>query len=345
MNFVRPVLLSSAVFLTLLGCAKEVPKLEAEAIIKQEEVTEKPSDFVVYDPRVDILFVIDNSGSMDRAQKEVARNTRLFATEISRATLLDYHIGVVSTDMSARDDVGSYGKLAGFPNFVDKNTTEAVRKLSSRMLLGTDGSATEMMFAPVRAALSEPNQSTYNKDFYRPGAFLAIIFITDAAEQSGISGKDFLSFLLTKKINPEKVLAYGAIRKFKEADSCLKGVEPLDEKLEQFLASVTNGAPVNGQDQPNVVSLCDKKFGRKLADFAKDIVQRTANSIRLKKTPDVTTIRVFYGNQEIPNTYGTGWTYETKSNSIILGGDIPWDTTQSNPQLRIDFKVIEEKLK
>lgn len=333
------ILLGVSVAFVVVGCGKETPKVVPTAKIFEEEVTEKPSDFVVYDPRVDILFVIDNSGSMSDAQEEVSRSTRLFATEIARATLLDYHIGVTSTDMWCGIGAGplSCGKLVGTPNFVQKTTPDQVRKLARRMMLGTNGSASEQMFAPVKAALSPPLSSTTNKGFYRDGAFLAIIFITDAADQSAIGAKDLLNFLLAKKIDPEKVLAYGAIRKLKEADTCLKGVEPLDGKLESFLESVTNGGPSQG----NIVSLCEKNFGRKLANFAKDIVQRTANSIRLKKIPDVKTIRVLYGSQEIPNEYGTGWTYEPKTNSIALGGEVPWDTTQKNPQLRIDFTAIE----
>jgi hypothetical protein len=81
-----------------------------------------------------------------------------------------------------------------------------------------------------------------------------------------------------------------------------------------------------------------------LAEFANDIVKRSSNVIPLKRLPNANTIRVFYGHQEIPNAVDTGWVYVPSNNTIKLGDNIAWDTTQGyNAQLRVDFEVIEEQ--
>ncbi len=336
MKFFKNVLVLFLVGGLLLGCSDTSPKKIPLSDLTKEDVVEKPS-LTVYNPKVDILFVIDNSGSMNAAQANLARNARIFADEMSRVSALDYHIGVLTTTMDGcrADDCG---RLVGYPRFVDKNTPNMAMILADKMEVGTNGSPTEVMFSPVIAALSPPLENNENVDFFRPGAFLAVIFITDAMEQSRYTPNDLYQFLLQKKGDAQKVLGYGVIRKLAEQYTCTSGSETLDGKLEEFLKLVVNGS----SKQENILSLCATDYGVKLAEFAKDIVKRSSGTIKLSRLPDVKTIKVTYGTQVIPNNPIDGWVYVPSTNSILLNEGIIWDDSQ--PQgtgILVDFKAIE----
>lgn len=309
-----------------------VPK----SVIPKEEFSEKPKDFTVFNPKVDILFVIDSSGSMDSAQNNLSRNAFMFADAISKISILDYHIGVVTTSMDSYNCRMDCGRLQGLPAYVEKTTPDLVANLSRRMLVGTTGSATEQMFSPVVAALSAPLNGTFNKGFYRQDAFLAVIFITDAMDQSNFSPQEFLQYLNTLKGDPSRVLGYGVIRTLAEEETC-NGMETLDDKLETFLASVANG----DKTQKNVLSLCATDYGVKLAEFAKDIVRRSAGTVKLSRIPNVKTLKVTYGTQTIPNSATEGWVYQPSTNSILLSEGINWNYQGPNVGLSIDFEVID----
>ena len=91
-----------------------------------------------------------------------------------------------------------------------------------------------------------------------------------------------------------------------------------------------------------MLSLCSRSYGARLAEFAKDIVRRTTGSVPLSRVPNEKTIRVFYGNQEIPNDARVGWTYEPSKRAIALAEGIEWDLTQGpNTELRIDFDAVD----
>jgi len=49
-----------------------------------------------FNPRVDILFVTDNSESMKSAQENLVKNMDRFTTGINRNKMIDYHVGVIS---------------------------------------------------------------------------------------------------------------------------------------------------------------------------------------------------------------------------------------------------------
>lgn len=323
--------------LMMFGCGNESTKLVPKAIIPKEDFSEKPSDFTVFNPKVDILFVIDDSGSMADAQNNLSRNAYQFADAMGQSSILDFHIGVVSTDMDNK--FSRSGRLIGTPAFVSKTTPDMVNNLARRMIVGTSGSATEIMFEPVFAGLSLPLTNTYNKDFYRQDAYLAVIFLTDADDQGSYDPKTFMQFLTNLKGDATKVLGYGVIRTMATKDSC-DGMEDVTGKLENFLSLVGNADKM----QKNILSLCEPDYGVKLAEFAKDIVKRSAGAVKLSRVPVVNSIRVTYGVQVIPNSLKDGWVYEPSTNSILLSEGIQWDYKQgTNVGLKIDFEVIDVK--
>ena len=159
---------------------------------------------------LDIVFMIDNSGSMAEEQANLTRNFPVFMRELQAASpmgLLDVHIGVISSNLGAAS--GSMGCDAGgdggaFQNRPRANngTCTAVPRdpfiiagpagnnfpgaiadvFSCIAALGIEGCGFEHQLASLRRALGkDPNVAMppQNNGFLRPNARLGIILITD----------------------------------------------------------------------------------------------------------------------------------------------------------------------
>ncbi len=319
-----------AVFLG--ACSPDSPKLVPAPDLTVEKVV-KDNDYQVFDPKVDILFVVDNSGSMDSHQKDISTNVGRFVAAFFNRVSIDYHIGVVSTDMDQTFNGKCCGRLIGDPTFIQSNTVNPAVDLAGRLLLGTNGSGTEKLFDPVLAALSAPIESTINKGFLRPEAHLAVIFITDAEDQSQGAGTALYDFLVKLKGKREKVLAYGAII----PSGIPNDVCPRDDystephRIEQFLSLTIN----KGKNEFN---LCAADFGDKLAQVAQDLAKQVSNTIYLNRAPVIKTLKVTYGTQLIANDPLTGWTFDPSLNALFLGDNLSLDPNQPvGSKIKVDF--------
>ena len=164
-------------------------------------------------PRLDILFVIDNSNSMREEQDAVARELTAFIDEIksSGGIPTDFNVGVVTTAVYLYGRVGGTppfllnfpkqaGKLRPVPTelpdggldlepfgterYLSGNDPELVAKFARLVKQGTAGSGQETPFEAVRLALlselsTTPILNGGNKEFLRDGARLLVVVITD----------------------------------------------------------------------------------------------------------------------------------------------------------------------
>lgn len=327
------------VSLASLSCSPKVQKLVAQPVVVKEKIVTN-TDVQVYDPKVDILFVVDNSGSMDGHQRNLIANLDKFVKAFTQNIQIDYHIGVLTSDNdglygNSRD---CCGKLVGTIPFVERGTLNGSNTLARNLRVGIDGSGTEQSFSPVVDALSQPLVDTYNKGFYRKDAHLAIIFLTDAEDQSKISSRDFYQFLLNLKGAKEKVLAYGAIvPTYADEDTCRRderGRSP--DKIEDFLSIVFNAGAGK-----NILSLCDPLFGDQLAKMSQDLVSKVGGVIYLNRPPILASIRVMYGTQEILRDYKKGWSFSPELNAIVLGQDIEWSQQPAGTKVRVFFEATQ----
>lgn len=156
---------------------------------------------------VDVLFVIDNSGSMREEQQSLAANFDRFVNVLSDAPggLPSLHLGIVSSDMGAGPygimgctGNGDNGLLLSQPSsscpapgpepfIIDlaspsgSRTTNYAGSLtdvfSCISQLGTTGCGFEQHFESMRRALNGSNAQ--NNGFLRPDAILAVIMVAD----------------------------------------------------------------------------------------------------------------------------------------------------------------------
>ncbi|MCB9677260.1 MAG: hypothetical protein H6737_19230 [Alphaproteobacteria bacterium] len=171
------------------------------------EIVEEPDPY----PPADILFVVDNSCSM--LEEQTALNAALPSVLPSvQATGLDWHIGVVTTDMD--DAANGQGKLqtANGVSYIDPNTPDPEQTFGQMAVIGTNGFYEEKGRAAAWTMVEEKPDIPRNAGFVRDEATLSLIFVSDEEDQSGaapISGPDFRDWLDTKKARPEDVIAHG----------------------------------------------------------------------------------------------------------------------------------------
>jgi len=162
---------------------------------------------------LDLIFMIDNSGSMKEEQAKLRKNFPVFINTLRAIPggLPNVHIGIVSSDVGAGNvfisgnpacnrpggDKGEFQAKAGcgldgtgnfiisLNNDTMKNFTGKLEDVFSCMAdLGTGGCGFEHQLQSVRVALAE-NVTPKNAGFLRPDAFLAVVLITDEDDCSG----------------------------------------------------------------------------------------------------------------------------------------------------------------
>jgi hypothetical protein len=200
----------------LLGCpGREVSKVDPKQSKEQENFVP-----VQLNRDVDILFVIDNSGSMAEEQASLAANFNRFINvlEAIEGGLPNVHIGVISTDVGAGpfgiqgcNGNGDNGSLQSAPQvggcsppsgafiqdlddgnggrITNYDTTQGLADTFSCVArLGIGGCGFEQPLESMRRALNGSNPS--NANFLRDSAFLAVIIISDeddcSAEDTGV---------------------------------------------------------------------------------------------------------------------------------------------------------------
>lgn len=132
-------------------------------------------------PVVDALFVIDNSCSMRDEQDALAANFVSFIAFFDGSGL-DYHVGVVSTDL---DNPQHQGRLqpAGDALWIDESTADPIAAFGEMAALGTSGSGSERGLGATYLAL-EIHRDTFNAGFYRDDARIDTVLISDEQDQT-----------------------------------------------------------------------------------------------------------------------------------------------------------------
>lgn len=143
-------------------------------------------------PKVDVLWVVDNSCSMQEEQDGIAENFPVFLSFFQESGL-DWHIGVVSTDMGDPLHAGKLRSQAGH-RWVDPLTPSPESVLAAMTQMGTGGSGREKGRDAIYWALEVQNQ--HNFGFFRKDAPLHVIVISDEDDDSvEIGENEFLDYM------------------------------------------------------------------------------------------------------------------------------------------------------
>lgn len=149
--------------------------------------------------KVDVLFIVDNSGSMADEQARLSTGLNSFLGSIGR---IDWQIGITTTDVS-NGPYGVQGSLVPFKGFggkiLNKNVPNFENAFRSTVVrdevLNCDnvsipcGSGDERPLQALVSAFGKRN--TANSGFFRDGADLAVVILSD--EDEGSDGTDAIA--------------------------------------------------------------------------------------------------------------------------------------------------------
>ncbi len=146
--------------------------------------------------KIDLLFVIDNSGSMDAEQVNLAANFPAFIQVIAESGL-DYRIAVTSTavdyeysltipgigtlpqSISGGDNGAMLQRCGMSRRWIESADADPATTFGCLAALGTTGSSDEMPLAAMRRAFGARMADGTNNGFRRDDALLGIVILTD----------------------------------------------------------------------------------------------------------------------------------------------------------------------
>ena len=154
--------------------------------------------------KMDILFIVDNSGSMEEEQTNLAQNFPKFIDVLNNymtgaGVPLDYHVGLTTTSLSegappipipiplpmgddgALHDQASCGMTRPW---IERTDNDPAGQFSCVAKVGTDGSGHEQPLSAAKLALNDRIADGKNAGFLRPDALLAVVILTDEDDQS-----------------------------------------------------------------------------------------------------------------------------------------------------------------
>lgn len=166
----------------------------------------------VAQPKVDVLFVVDNSCSMSEEQQRLAANFPVFMNYFIGSGV-DYHMGVTSTDMDS-SAAGSSGKLKAVAGtrFISEETVNPIQVFGQMTSLGTNGFYEEKGRSAAYTTIEVKRDVPANEGFYREEASMHFIFVSDEEDQSGgnpVTRQEFIQWMRALKWAPEFTVAHG----------------------------------------------------------------------------------------------------------------------------------------
>lgn len=252
---------------------------------------------------VDVLWVIDNSGSMAQEQARVSAEISSFFSWFTTLNL-DYHMGVITTDVV--NPIYS-GRLFGTPAYFDGSTPNVEAELAEAIAVGTEDMGDESGLAAVELALSEPVVSMENAGFMREGARLAIVFLSDEPEFSAQDSAHYIAFLQTLKPDPADILVSAIVGDQTTGCSSVCDEGPQDAQPgDKYLEVVSAFSGVFG-------SICTCDLSATLDQIGMETT-RYIRSFQLSDVPTNPADIAVYLNGEV----NVDWTWVAFSNEIVF---------------------------
>lgn len=277
---------------------------------------------------LDVIFVIDNSPSMQQEHQDVIDNMKVYMDKFSQRTELQWKMALLSTDQTDAPYVG----MGGLPPF-NSNVPDPVSVFQRGVdSLGLSGHQDEKVCHNlVRHLHSDPG-------FLDPNVPLAVIAVTDATDQSNMSAEECRDRVLALKGGDAELFRYyGAFA----ADDL--GCRQTDMFPSFHGSKHAKLVELTGGDY---FSACEDDFGDRFADIGESIIESFQNPrIRLDAFPDVETLSVAHRGEPLPpgpEDEGGLWYFDQGTNSVVLHSlDF---ATSLNEDVRISYteKLVHE---
>ncbi len=339
-TFVAGVCALSLASTSLLGCNRSQGSFSILAT--GQAFTQTKSDVT---NQVDILWVVDNSFSMDPLQQNLVQNFNTFINNFQTKGF-DYKMAVITSDAflanpafrnqpeMAKFRSGGVGGDTGY-TYITPSLPDPVATFVSIATQGQFGSGDERAFSSIMTSLNSP----LNDGFRRPGAFFAIIILSDEDDfsdatrpegswhqQGGVPDHSYtnpnletvdsyVSQLDTLTSSTASKRNYNVSAITVTDQTCRDqhgGQAPSSIIGTRYMDMVTKTGGVLG-------SICDASYANSLEMIQKQIIE-LSTQFPLTREPNPSTIMIIVDGKVVPQDSINGWTYDAASNTITFHG-------------------------
>lgn len=346
------VMMASAVTLMMTGCgggdSTSFSLLATGQTFKQATVNSK----------IDVLWVVDDSGSMQPLQDNLTSNFNSFISQFVDKKY-DFQVGVTGTTSyrsapfflndpnlaKFRDGAASHSGVF----MITPDTPDLLNVFITNATLGVTGGGDERAFSSMRAALD----SDLNAGFLRDDSFLAIVILSDEDDfsnptrptnsyvggdhnyaQVGLESVDsYVSYLdgLTGS-TPSK-------RRYSVSAITIKDETCRAAYVAQSSTAIVGARYIELANKTDGVlgSVCDVSFADSLVAIQQRIIE-LSTQFYLDGEPQEETIKVFVNGKVVPKHAVHGWSYNPVSNAIVFhGNSIP----SSGVSINVTFDPVK----
>lgn len=267
---------------------------------------------------LDIIFVVDNSGSMHPFQNELQNQMSTFLN-IFLLTGIDYHLGFITTDSHYLITENGY-------SWIDSSYHDPVYWSESLISgIGVAGSGQEKGVEMVRHLLFNMSNDPLST-FIREAATLVIVYISDEKDYSTNGWSSYLNFFDNIKSDVTKHRQFAVI-----------GDHPAGCTIfSLYNRNIEFGAgyyELTQRYNGSWYSICASDWGLQMQDLARDVSLKSEFELD-KENVNVDSITVYVNGHSVPET---DWSYDSYRNTVLFDvSHVP----ETGKTIQIDYSVL-----
>ncbi len=307
------------------------PSPSAEIPSSNPLVMNKSTSLVVSsNNKVDVLVVVDNSGSMAFEQNSMA--TR-FGSFLDNLKGLNWRLGITTTDVSLGLSELSYFTLAGsyfISSDIDFNLAQTA--FAANIQRSERGSGDERGITAAYSVITNPQNTPSNANFFRPEATLSVLIVTDSDEPDLDISTRLLNAIKVKWPN-QKIFNFNAIV-VEPGDSGCLAVDGNENYGRRYADLIQATGGIMG-------SVCSKDYGSQLSKIGKG----AADLVRTSTLPCAPLDLNGDGLPDIELLRGSpngGWNKVKVGYKITNSRNILFDNALDIGNYRVKYSCIEE---
>jgi hypothetical protein len=269
--------------------------------------------------KVDILWVIDNSGSMLTKQQNLAASFDSFASIFVNKDF-DFNMAIVTTDLRTVAAGGQEGFFQGAPSVINSSTPNFANIFKTNVVVGALGDANAKGIDAINTSLSTTLLNGANSGFLRSDAYLAVLVLSDADDTSSVTSvANTVTFL--DSLKPALDQPGGGTKRNYSVSSVVVDTSnaanticplPYEDGVKfKQLSALTGG---------DITSICEANFASGLLNLSLGIAE-TITQVTLARPADPGTIVVSFDGMNVPQSATDGWTYVSATRKLVFHGN------------------------
>ena len=304
---------------------------------------------------VDILWVVDNSSSMQSSQDALGKNLKSFIDKFDDRGL-NFQMAFTTTD-AYRASFNANPQLSIFKDgsdstghsgikIITNNTPNINNIFLTNAQVGINGDGDERAFISIKETLT----NAANQNFLRPNSFFSVIIISDEDDFSWDGSDSLQGNIRDSRIHTvdryvDFLKSFTFSTQPNDNKFSVSAITILDQACYDILHANTTGQKI-GYRYMDLV----KKTGGTLASLCSDFsnsldsisgkILELITQFKLNRIPDIETIKVFVDDKEVIQGETNGWTYDAVANAITFhGAAVPGE----GQKVAIDFMPLTAK--